>query len=485
MNLRKCSTWNNLIRRVAGVFSAFVVTIASISSTAFAGAVAVPVSAELIAQLLVALGLMVGNETDGYLWANDNPYVTSIFEQQVSVITSDIPIAGETLEPLLGTVVPTDVYTTDGTNFYVGEKKVTADDVYLQARALTTASYYMPTNLTGLIPATVYSPSNGGRRRCRVTTPVGDVGSNNYFVPYYTTDGFASYVTGSAFSIISGSDTVNPSSARYRFIGADNLPAGDEGTYGGKVPIDTYVQWALPDTSSSSNVVFLSTDTAEPYNLPSSNYFVVLQNPIIYRASGIDQYKNSSITGASLLQTSGVPVVTLPGNATDLGSAVVKVEKPSDDDPNDDKPPVPVSPNSWELWRSFEDLIRFVDSGEVTNGGTNYEQYVNNNYNYVDVDINVPDEINNNVNLSGGLDISGSGDVNITIHEDVSLPSAGDGSGFFTPDATDAIGAIAKDNPVYGVVSGVFSAIDPAILGIFTASVSLLLVLGIWKLIRG
>ncbi len=113
-----------ITRIIPSVLASLTLVCSPVMSTAYAAPAVVPVSADLIGELLVALGLMAGNATDGYVWsANDNPYISSIFEEQVSGITNGVPVSTETLGKLYDTVIPADVYKTDGTAFYVASNR--------------------------------------------------------------------------------------------------------------------------------------------------------------------------------------------------------------------------------------------------------------------------------------------------------------------------------------------------------------------------
>ncbi len=471
---------SGIMKIIPCILTALMLAFSPVASltTAYAAPAVIPVSAELIGELLVALGLMAGNATDGYVWtANDNPYVSSIFEEQVSGITNGVPVSTETLGKLYDTVIPADVYNTDGTNFYVASKPLTTSDIFLRAQSIAGISYGVPTNIIG---AQAFVQVEKYLNGVVVRTPVSDLGKDYYYIPYFVGESGSTYILQQALYFGASScfvqDIYRP---EYRISGA---------TYTSMLPyVLCPTKLGHSYTSSEARDITGSTvrlDLGYVHDLTDGwkGYLTVSGSGADRSGSGIDAWQ---VNSGTLLQTKGFPVLTVEGDKQSLGNAVVKYEPPKDDDNDNNTPPVPQSPNGWEIWKGIEDLVKFIDSGEPSNGGTDYGQYVNNNYNYVSVDINVPDQINNNVNVSGGLDINGSGNVDITIHEDISLPSAGDGSGFYNPDAADVIGALTKDNPVIGTVSGLFAAIDPALVGIFSVSVSLTIVLGLWKLIRG
>lgn len=442
-------------------------------SVAYAAPAVVPVVGEALYGLLVALGLVVGNEAGEYVWkGNDNPYVDSIFESQVAGITSGIPISTEMLGQVEEKVIPADTYTTDGTSYYVGNKELLAADLYVKAKSLIDISYDMPVNINGLLPGTIYQYAwdHPEWKRCRFLYPYGSVGTDDYFFEYYITD-TSEYVNSVAFNIASGSDSQKTSVNRYNFASSgSNL--GDQGVYNSAVAVLDYIHAPIGINSSSSNSIIYASDTLEPYSFDYNSYFCVYTNPQLLRVSGNETFVADKVIQMALLQTKGVPVTQLTGDKEKLGSSVVKVTSGKDDDDDPNTPPTPVPPGNWEIWKAVEDLVHFIDTGEVNNGGTTFDEFVNNNYNYVNVEINVPDT--QNINVTG----------DVTIHEDVSLP-VGEGDGFFNPDAADVVAALGKDNPVLELISGVFAAIDPRLVAVFSVTVSLALALGLWKLIRG
>lgn len=482
--IQKCSPWNNLKTILcSAVFfvSSFVFPV--LSAAAAPVAPVVPVVGEALIGLLVALGLIVLNPSDGqYYWTgNGDPYTQSIFEQQAGIILDDsIPIADSDFDKIAENVIAKNTYTTDGTKYYIGNKEITSADLFLQASALAGTSYSMPVNVSGFLPCQtgVYAQNGGGyRARCIFDFTAG---TDNYYFPYFVTNSGA-YVAPCAINILSNPDGQKGTAFCYNF----NTDTGS--TYTNTV----YQKYLFYQPYVKDNgEYFYGTTTSD--GLQYTTYTVGKFNDItsFFAVSGrAGTYNPSDVVQTCLLRTNGRPKLGVIGEKEKLQDAIVKVEPPAPDpeqEPDDkNTPPVPVPPTEWELWRTVDDLLDFVDNGTVSNGGTDYGQYVNNNYNYVQVDVNLPDEVNTNVNLSGNLGIEGSGDIDITFHEDVSLPSGGDGSDFFNPDAADVVDALGKSNPVVSVISGLFAAIDPHLLGVFSVGVSLLVVLGLWKLIRG
>lgn len=444
-------------------------------STAYAApAVAAPVTAELIGELLVALGLMAGNATDGYTWiSKDNPYVENVFESQVTGITSGVPVSSETLGSLVDTCIPKGVYyakkKADGTHrFFVGENElheVTVSDIFVKANSLVDVKYFLPTNFLGVMDYNV--DTSGSVKRPYALFPTLALGTLQHYIPVVYS-GDTLYVRFTSISF--------PSETSYTYT---NLTTMNKGTYEHNFAGGTRLMPPVYDIDSEWGVT-----TASGFSWLQANSSLLHGNYV--SSTGVShKYDYAAGDVCTLIYTSDFPEYGVSGDKTLLEDSIVQVKPSEDDDNNGSTPPVPQSPNSWEIWQTVTQLLDELDSGKDTNGGTTYDQYVNNNYNLVDVDINVPDKIDNNVNLSGGLDINGTGDINITVHEDVSLPSAGDGSGFYNPNAADVIGALGKDNPVIPLISGLFSALDPALVGIFSISVSLLFVLGLWRLIRG
>lgn len=457
---------SRISRIIPCILTTITLLLSPVASVAYAApAVAVPVTAELIGELLVALGLMAGNATDGYVWkANDNPYVSNIFESQVAGITSGVPVSTETLGKLDGSVIPRDVYTTDSTHsiFYIGDTKVTASDVFVKAESLVDVKYFLPTNLAG---AQGYGVQEGSVDRPYAYFPIDSLGKPHHFIPViYSGDTLYVRFTSISFpSVTSYTYTnlsnMNKATYEHNFAGASRLMPP---VYG----IDT--EWGVTTAAGFS---WLKTNNP----LMGGNY--------VSSTGASHAYNYDAGDVCTLIWTTDFPEYGVVGDKTSLKDAIVQVKQPEDDDNNGATPPNPQTPNSWEIWQTVTDLIKQINTGEPTNGGTDFQQYVNNNYNYNEVNINVPDT--QHIDLSGGLDINNSATVDITVHEDVSLPDAGQGDGFYNPDAADAVAALNQDNPVIGIIKGVFEAIDPKLVAIFSVSISFAIILGLWKLIRG
>lgn len=487
--IRNCSTWNKAKKFIISAFCSLSILGTVVSPVAFGAPAVVAVAPEAVGALLVALGLMAGDAVSGYTWnAFDDPYTSSIFESEVGGITSGVPKHPDELGHLLGTVIPENVYTTDGELFYTAGKTVTTNDLYVMADSMVDKSFIMPVNVEAVQGFVSYDSTT---KRCVVYSPLGSVNTDSYFIPYFVGVSGSTYILPQCFHFESGEERVR----LYDYIKKnETAPVGFSGTGFYDYMSFAPVYYDVPAYSSNNRngygepvfELFRFQDPAT-HNYSWSGFQLVSGSGADFESGGatFPDLDPTKVSSGTLLQTTGEPLLALQGDKTSLDNAIVQVKPPEDDHDNKETPPTPQTPNKWEIWKTAEDLIRYIETGDPTNGGTDFQQYVNNNYNYVDVDINVPDTINNNVNISGGLDINGSGDITVTVHEDISLPSGGDGSGFFNPDATDVVDAIGKSNPVVSVISGIFSAIDPALLGIFSVSVSLLLVLGLWKLIRG
>lgn len=474
---KKCSTWNNIKTQFFrfAVCLAYSVSLAFVpAGSALATPAVVAVGGEAIWGLLVALGLMAGDASTGYTWTCQDPYVNDIFETASPGWTSGLKTPAENfpaLQSMYDKIFDKDIYTTDGENYFVSGVPVTSDNIYLRASVVPETVYGLPTNIDiGSHAVNLVKKAGDTWSYAVFTSPASNIGLDYYYFPYYTTSTGA-FVFSQSFTFISANN------ASTRTLSYDFYTKNTR-DYTNPAPLRNYLGSPLypysPDGyASSDDPSFNSATLVAP----------VIDYSTVRRVSGTGDYSVSAVTGALLLRTRGIPVASVQGDSSSLDGALVQVKPSNDDDNNGETPPVPVPPNNWELWRSVEDLLKFISSGEVTNGNTDFGQYVNNNYNYVQ--INVPDEISQNINIGGSLGINGKGDINININEDVSLPSAGDGSGFYNPSAVNVIGALSKDNPVIGTLSGLFSALDPALVGIVSISISLLLVLGLWKLIRG
>ncbi len=463
------------MKALLSLLTSLVLIFNPVSSLAVSAAPAVVAAAgEAIYGLLVALGLVVGNESGEYVWnANyDNPYVTSIFEEQVEGITSGIPISDKMLGEVETKILPEDVYTTDGSKYYVSGKEISTADLFVKAKALLGVKYGLPTNVYS---ASAYTGLSVGSDHGWYS-PVGtsDINNGNCFIPCYGYNGHLLY---QKFGL-----AIFPDKLRlYDFTG-NNL-SGSLGSGGSGIP--KYIS-----TGTRSYVPYiLSTDNPSI----NGNYRASTMSwggTVAYDENG-KSYNLSNIWNdldySTFVVTNGIPVDTVNGDTSSLDGAIVQV-KPTkkDEDNNGSTPPVvPQSPNTWEIWQTVDELFDEIIEGTNTNHGTTFQDYVNNNYNYVavDVDVNMPDRVD--VGLSGGLDINGKGDINVNIHEELPSVSSGDGSGFFDADAVDVIAALTTNNPVVHVIKGLFEAIDPSLLAIFSVGVSLLIVLGLWKLIRG
>lgn len=470
------------ISRVSVILAAFIISVGlainPMSAVASAGAVSVPVTGNLIGELLVALGLMSGNDTYGYDWRTDTTvgqqfYTTDIFGNVVPKIKNGDKLTDSDLSPLLGTVIPDDLYTYDGSNFAVSGKTVTASDIFLTAKSLASTSYFMPVNIRAVqTPTGIFSDGQIGT--CAFSPS--SVGTSDYYFAYAEND-MGVYIRPVAFNMpfSNSSITVDFSRNSNDFGHMQTMSVSGLGEYIG-ITFTANDNYSFCNELPPASFIPCSHAFNEPWiyisgSEPSGSYF---------------QGTIKNVSAFTCLVTDGVPSLSLNASVDNLANSIVQVKPSNDDDSNNgSSPPTPQSPQNWEIWKGIEDLITFISTGDDTNNGTTFDEFVNNNYNYVDVNINVPEETTNNINISGGLDINGNGNVDITIHEDVSIPVAGDGSGFYSPTAVDVIGALSNNNPVISTLSSLFSSIDPALVSIFSVSVSLLLVLGLWKLIRG
>lgn len=427
-------------------------------SAAFAAPAVVPVTAEAIIELLIALGVITGSAEAGYyISENCDPYTVTIFEQQLGIVTKEgIPIATEDLEKAYGTFIPTDIYFTDGNKFYIGNKEVESDDLFTYALNIAGTSFGFPVNVVDIAP--YYKMSSGANTGFFSPLETKQVEKGYCYIPMYD---YQQRPFWNSFAL---------QLSTMKLYSYDGRELTDYGDYNPEI---SYIS-----TGSSGLVPFvLGTNTPTingNYRLSTNSY----GGNTAYNSQGFPGTLNNIYPTARYITfaiTDGVPTNVVEGDKTKLDGAVVQIKTEKDDDNNGSTPPVPQPPDSWEIWQTISQLLDEIDTGTDTNGNNTYHDYVNNNYNYVNVDINVPDKIDQNINISG----------NVTIHEDVSLPTGGDGSGFYNPDAVDAIAALTTNNPAVQVIKGLFEAIDPALVGIFSVSVSLLVALGIWKLIRG
>lgn len=221
--------------------------------------------------------------------------------------------------------------------------------------------------------------------------------------------------------------------------------------------------------------------------------------------SSSDFYNYTQLLSTCLL-TKGEPVVKLSdylpalGNGVDLGDGVVNVPvPPSDMSPDQDyvQPP----PQFWEFFKTLADALANSGGQTNVNNNTTLGDFVNNNYNYNEVNVNLPDipnhfifevkgihDINANINVDGSLGINhgGSVTINVDVDKTVSLPAvtSSDGEGIYNMDAADVVGALTTHNPVMPTIKTLLDSIDPTLRALFVTGVAFLMILGIWHLVR-
>lgn len=460
----------------------------------------VPVAVEGIGALLALLGVAVATGADTYALTQNYPYINSIFNG-----------AGNTLESWYS-VLPENVYYTDGNgNYYVGNSTdvplVSASQLLFKASAVADAPSFFPSNVIGLSPRVALGSSNSWKYNTNMTALRQQYGDNVWLTPYCVT-------SDDRILVCSRSWRLGYSEGEYyEYTQLDPVPLPCP-NYTSFTPSPGKVLYAAPtyytegrfgtnyNINEYGQISWYS--GGEPVGTgvypQTSHYYDYLGN-IVSVGDGI-WYKNKM---AAFLISNEPPELGLDIDKSKLGDVVISVGGTSmppanfdPDDPEDNDPQSSgaalIPPSMWEVFATIADFLGKTDLNN-TNNSTTLGDFINNNYNYnnVDVDVNVPDsfhiifetplqlDIDADINLGGGIKLD------ITINEDVSLPSVseGDGSGFFNADAVDALSALTIQNPIIGVLQGLFSVIDPALLGIFSTSVSLLIVLGLWKLIRG
>lgn len=466
----------DVLKKFFVVFVSSLLFFFSVSFSAFATPALTALAPETVTQLLVALGLISGDSVSGYDWRVDSAlgqefYTTDIFGHVVPKINSGDKLTEEDLKPLYA-VFPDDLYWTDGSRWFVGSgsenRPLNASDLYLEAKSLVGINYSMPVNLAGAQNATGLIV-DGMLGTCEIGSS--SVGSGEYFFPYAVNKN-------TGFSFFRPCGVSFPSSSLATSV-----------TFSSSEPVTQ----SLPISSGLKRYLLWSFNITQMYTTSdvidgSTAGWQITHNirEAWIRSDGkIMGSDLSGITDSTMLYTSGYPVLQLQGNSSDLNNVIVEVKPSNDDDDNQGStPPAPVSPNNWEVWKTLEDLTRFLSTGENTNNGTTFGDFVNNNYNYVDVDINLPDNVN--VNLGGGLDISGSGDINVNVNENISVPSVeGEGDKFYNLTLWDSLSALVADNPMITAVSALVRAIDPQLVALCSVSISLIIVLAIWRFIRG
>lgn len=210
----------------------------------------------------------------------------------------------------------------------------------------------------------------------------------------------------------------------------------------------------------------------------------ISNNRLDYMSENREDYTNAqTIMRRGYLISSTVPSFDLDFDPSQVGEDVIVSPGGSIYNPGsaDGYPYIP--PGSWQTYAT--------PAQYQSNSGMTFNQYVKDGYiinnngggtsgggNFI-LDGSV--DINANVTLGGGINID------ITVNDKTELPSisGGDGENFFSANVIDVFAGLTKNNPILGTIIALFGAIDPAIVAIFSVTISLSFLLALWKLIRG
>lgn len=477
----------------------------STASRAFAApAVAlIPVGYQYLMGLLAVMGIAVAGVA-GYELSQNYPYIKSTFEA-----------AGDSPEDWMK-IIP-NIYYTDGEgNYYIdtgeGTIPVTSVSQLLLNSSGILSNTWVPTNLAG-IPPVVRAENNKGFD-VNLTNSWRLYGDDTWFVPYGVGADGTLYVSHTAIQVtaydIVGCDYTTSAlpksllsasaASSYRkdfssmyFKGKDIFLSSARPTYSWISSI--YNTWKIVDGYIIQNGAFSEDPTFR--NIPFAH------NPNDFYTSATEHVLFSDTTYYALPQSGwlavdGFPTLELVIDKDTLGDTFVSVggspQPPKNDDDEDKKGYELVPPDYWQV---FETLAEFVGKTPAnnTNNSTTLGDFINNNYNYnpVDIDINVPErfefkidgdvhlDIDANVTLGGGINLD------ITINDNTPLPeiTGGDGENFFSANVIDVFAGLTHNNPVMAMLFELFRIIDPGLVAIFSVSISLSLLLALWKLIRG
>lgn len=476
-----------------------------------------PVAVDTIGALLVCLGFAVA--VDGnYTLTNTYPYIYDYFNN----------LGSDVYDWIKG--IPEDTYYTDGNGkFYVGAdadayELVSPAQMLLKASELP-VSWSVPTNFKGVLPNIPtklysYSPLTYSSN---VNAYIQPAGSLVWFTPWVRASNGTMLV--SAYSFRVGSDAKAFYSVNYV---TDPTEVSQFSSYEGfnvlgtlptiLGPCSTSGSWITSDYSKENGIItYITTSTGKKYgasiNFGNENRFYNAALP--YTSSSYTQYDSMSgnivlPSGSKLvanrcgyLVSTEIPKYALEVDKEKLDGVLVSVggspEPPDNNsgDNNDENNQNKYSLLPPELWQVFETVADFLDKTPLTdtNQSTTLGDFVNNNYNYnnVSVDVNVPDRFTIrfdnplDINLNADVNLGGNININVEINDKTELPSVseGDGEGFFSANVIDVFSGLTVNNPIMSTLHALFGVIDPALVAIFSVTISLCLLLALWKLIRG
>ena len=511
------------------ITSQFFPLIQPLTAHAAPGVIAlIPAAGEALMAVLQTLGVVTAVAGGGYAISQTYPYIADMFKSSGYELQTWI-------EKTFG-----DIYYTDGIgNFFVGNSTsfpVTAStSILAHATSLVTSTFNLPVNATGSVAGVPlqFNVNTGGN----IYIPLGDT-LDKWILPFYQTKQttiavplpIGIYYATQLFYIRgnrTGVDTWAPNASQpvahdfgytltgevppflyaYPFAGGSSFPIGIVYDYTIK---NGYPNWISTAFNSTPRLDFERTSgqTIRPYPFTDIAGETIRDGTIYY--GKFNETTGTVANDGNIYQTGVITVGGTPSWSTgikeksdEIGVAVpedtiIIIEKvpadPNDfnnDDDDDDKPPQ-LFPPDW--WKIIETILDYVGDDKEYPTTVNY--YVTNNFTYnttVDPSVPVPSDFNVSLDVSGNihhdvdLDISGGLNIDITINDNTELPSVseGDGENFFSADALDVFAGLTKNNPVLETLKELFAVVDPALVSIFSVSVSLVLLLALWKFIRG
>lgn len=463
-----------------------------------APAVLIPVAGIALIGVLTALGIAAINagssSEPSYSLTNNYPYVSPMFEK-----------SGSTAEDWV-MVLPDDVYYTDGNTFYVGnslENPLESISQLIVKAEYLPDNYFFPTNFTQIAPRGIrYKEGDtaGGATWINLDSML-SAGLSNWVIPYLVTSSGTVALGDKAFKL--ALTTGDYPIIKYRDFPPTEYTTRVSGDFALRADRPTYIS---PTTSNGSVYItnkyiiedgymtsWSNSSTGTWKDLSYGNIRYLDVNGVVISASSLP-YSGAGIKSTGYLVGSEAPKFDLEVDKDKLKDVYIspygEPQPPANPDPDDKETEIELIPP--ELWEVFKTITDFLgnSSSKPTNGNTTLGDFINNNYNYnnVDVDVNVPDRftihfdnaLDINLNLSGGFNI----DVNINYNTSLPEITAGDGENFFSANVIDVFAGLTTNNPVLSSLIALFGAMDPALVSIFSVTVSLMLLLALWRLIR-
>lgn len=394
--------------------------------------------------------------------------------------------------------------------YYVGDKQIISPSQMAFKANEMPIGWTLPSNFKGSLRSLIYHPasdvSTWTAYYCDVNTDIRNNGGE-WLTPWYRTDAGYLYVADRCFKL-------DPSGGSQPYVVFhDNNSLLSNTSYTG-----------LPDNVTSAtgtyrNAVILFNNSGQPswnytmeYGLLKTVYAAEIYSTAIigdkcayynsdgtrrYVFTGSRQYPTSmrefansgtnggieNVTSFGFYVSSDVPSFDLSYDPSKVGEDVLVSPGGLDYDPSNVQGYQLASPEQWVVYGGTPQYIN--------NHGTNWTQYINNGY-IINGSGGTPDvggqfNISGSINVNQNVTLGGGINVDITINDNTSLPgiSDGDGENFFSANVIDVFAALTTNNPIIGTIYALFRSLDPALVAIVSVSISLMLVLALWKLIRG